>query len=324
MKTTFITILSAITISLLLTGYAEAGVIRSQGGADRDYVPTGKGWGVPDLSPPAQKGGKGGGGGGGGGRPKTSNGINYHGGPVLLGTTNVYYIWYGDWSNNTAVSILDNLAASLGGSPYYNINTSYYDGNNNYVSNAVAAPASTVDSYSRGTALGDADIQGIVTDAINSGALPKDSNGVYMVLTSKDVKETSGFCTQYCGWHTHANIVFADGSNLDTKFAFIGDAAQCPSACAAQTSNSPNGNVGADAMASVIAHELDEAVTDPDLNAWYDHRGYENADKCAWKFGTTYTTNNGSKANMNLGGKDYLIQQNWENANGGNCVLSYP
>ena len=42
-------------------------------------------------------------------------------------------------------------------------------------------------------------------------------------------------------------------------------------------------------MASVIAHELEEAATDPDLNAWYDSRGYENADKCAWTFGTTYT-----------------------------------
>lgn len=321
MKTTIIASFSALTISLLFTANVEAGVIRTPGGADRDYVPTGKGWGVPDLSPPAQKGGKGG---GGGGRTTTSNGINYHGGPVMLGTTNVYYIWYGDWSNNSAVGILNNLAASLGGSPYFNINTSYYDGNNNHVSNAIAAPAGAVDSYSRGTALGDADIQSIVTDTINSGALPKDSNGIYVVLTSQDVKETSGFCTQYCGWHTHAAIGFADGSNMDTKFAFVGDAAQCPSACAAQTSSSPNNNVGADAMASVIAHEVDEAVTDPDLNAWYDRRGYENADKCAWTFGTTYTTSNGSLANMNLGGLDYLIQQNWENANGGNCVLSYP
>ncbi|MGA7799742.1 MAG: hypothetical protein WCC36_02940 [Gammaproteobacteria bacterium] len=77
-------------------------------------------------------------------------------------------------------------------------------------------------------------------------------------------------------------------------------------------------------MASVIAHEVDEMVTDPDLNAWYDHRGYENAAKCAWKFGATYKTANGSSANMNLAGMDYLIQQNRENASGGSCVLSYP
>ena len=320
MRTISFAALSAITICLLIIANVEASVIRPPSNGDQDYVPTGKGWGVPDLGKnPGQKGGKGGGGGGGGGRKTTSNGINYHGGPVMLGTTNVYYIWYGDWSTNSAVPILTNLALALGGSPYYNINTTYYDGSSNKVSNAVAAPSSTVDNYSRGSALGDADVQSIVTDAISSGSLPKDSNGVYVVLTSKDVNETSGFCTQYCGWHTHTSIL-----GMDTKFAFIGDAARCPSACSAQTSSSPNNNVGADAMASVIAHEVDEMVTDPDLNAWYDRRGYENADKCAWKFGTTYKVANGSAANMNLGGMDYLIQQNWENANGGNCVLSYP
>jgi len=236
----------------------------------------------------------------------------------MLGTSNIYYIWYGNWGANSAVDILGNLALALGGSPYYNINTTYYDGANRKVSNAVAAPASTTDNYSRGTALTDADVQTIVANSIASGSLPKDANGVYVVLTSADVNETAGFCTQYCVWHTRASIL-----GVDTKFAFVGNAERCPSACAAQTANSPNGNVGADAMASVIAHEVDEAVTDPDLNAWYDTRGQENADKCAWKFGTTYTTANGAKANMNLGGKDYLIQQNWVNAGGGLCALSY-
>ena len=115
------------------------------------------------------------------------------------------------------------------------------------------------------------------------------------MLTSADVNATSGFCTQYCGWHTHATI-----SGKDIKYAFVGDASRCLSACAAQ-STSPNGNPGADAMVSIVAHELEEATTDPDLNAWYDNRGYENADKCAWTFGTTFSVTNGSKANMYLG-----------------------
>ena len=317
MRTRTIAILSTITISLLFTVTSvEAGVIRTQGGIDQDYVPTGKGWGLPDLG---NKGGQKGARGGGGGAKKqsSSTGINYHGGPVMLGTTNLYYIWYGNWSGNNAIPILNNLALSLGGSPYYNINTTYYDGSNNKVSNAVATPASTVDSYSRGTALSDSDVQAIVSNSISSGALPKDPNGVYMVLTSADVNETSGFCTQYCGWHTHAKLL-----NTDIKFAFVGDGSRCPNACSAQ-STSPNGNLGADAMASVIAHELEEAVTDPDLNAWYDRRGYENADKCAWKFGTVNTASNGSYYNMTLGGYKYLIQENWVNAGSGGCALSY-
>ena len=39
--------------------------------------------------------------------------------------------------------------------------------------------------------------------------------------------------------------------------------------------------VAIDAMLSVYAHELVEAVSDPLLNAWFDNTGYENADKCA-------------------------------------------
>jgi hypothetical protein len=76
-------------------------------------------------------------------------------------------------------------------------------------------------------------------------------------------------------------------------------------------------------MASIITHELEEAVTDPDLNAWFDSRGYENADKCAWTFGTTSTAANGSKYNMTLGTKQYLIQRNWVNAGGGYCATAY-
>lgn len=106
------------------------------------------------------------------------------------------------------------------------------------------------------------------------------------------------------------------------KFSFVGNPDRCPSACEAQ-STGPNGNAGADGMASIIAHELEEAVTDPDLNAWYDGRGAENADKCAWTFGTTFRAPNGAAANMALGSRNYLIQQNWVNSGSGFCALKF-
>lgn len=246
-----------------------------------------------------------------------NNGIQYHGGPLMLSTTKMYYIWYGNWSGNTATTILQDFAANIGGSPYYNINTTYYDGSNNHVLNAVVFGGSVVDSYSHGTSLSDSAIQAIVSSEISSGALPKDTSGVYFVLTSADVTASSGFCTQYCGWHTHGTI-----SGSDIKYSFVGNPDRCPSSCAAQTVG-PNGNAGADGMASIIAHELEEAVTDPDLNAWYDRRGRENADKCAWTFGTTTTLPSGAKYNMTLGSRNYLIQQNWVDAAGGYCAKSY-
>ena len=251
-------------------------------------------------------------------RPIRGNGITYHGGPVMLGTTNVYYIWYGNWSGNSATTILADLARSIGGSPYFNINTTYYNGSNTHVSNSVFYSSSTNDNYSHGTSLSDSAIQAVVTSALTSGRLPYDTRGVYFVLTSADVTASSGFCTQYCGWHTHGTI-----NGTDIKYSFVGNPDRCPSACEAQ-STGPNGNAGADGMASIIAHELEETVTDPDLNAWYDSRGAENADKCAWTFGTTYTAPNGALANMALGTRNYLIQRNWVNASGGFCAKNYP
>src|SRR5262249_27355003 len=190
----------------------------------RDLAPTGKGWGENrPNAPPVQ--GQAPGKGQPGARVK-GNGINYHGGPVLLGTTSVYYIWYGDWSGNTANSILTNLAQNIGGSEYFNINTTYYNGSNMHVSNSVAYAGSTTDNYSQGRSLTDASVQAVVSSAIASLALPKDTNAVYFVLTSADVSESSGFCTQYCGWHTHGTI-----GGSDIKYAFIGNPDRCPSAC---------------------------------------------------------------------------------------------
>ena len=310
-------VVAATCLAFLASNAVDAaGVV---GGGDDELVPTGKGWGER----PAPGPGPGQGAGQGLGKPQsnnpvTSNGINYHGGPLITSGPSIYYIWYGNWSGNSATTILTNLAKNIGGSPYFNINTTYYNGSNIHVKNAVTYKTSTTDSYSHGTALSDSAVQAVVASALSSGRLPYDSSGVYFVLTSSDVNETSGFCTQYCGWHTHATI-----NGLDTKYAFVGNPDRCPSACAELTTTSPNGNVGADGMASIISHELEEATTDPDLNAWFDRRGAENADKCAWTFGTEHAAPNGSAYNMILGGAYYLIQRNWVNAGGGYCALSY-
>jgi hypothetical protein len=246
--------------------------------------------------------------------------ILYHGGPVLNKPkgVNVYLIWYGDWTGNTATSIIPKFVDDLSGSPYFNINTTYYGSGNVFVTNKVNLKGQANDNYSQGTRLTDAKIKAIVKSSMSSGALPKDANGVYFVLTSQDVNETSGFCTLYCGWHTNGTLF-----SKDIKYSFVGNPARCLSACAAQ-STSPNNNAGADGMTSIIAHELEEATTDPDLNAWYFASGNENADQCAWTFGTEYTVANGSLANMNMNGTDYLIQQNWIQAPSGRCAVAYP
>jgi hypothetical protein len=294
--------LATLFVTFACAASLSAATVRTQGtDTEKIKVPNGKGQGVdgtrqraPEAAPLAVP----------------QNGIQYHGGPVMLNTHNIYLIWYGTWSSSSH-SILTNLAQSIGGSPYFNINTTYTNSAGTKIANTARLAGEFNDNYSRGRSLSDAAVRAIV-----ASVGPTDTNGIYFVMGAKDVNETSGFCTQYCGWHDHATI-----NGRDIKYSFVGNPARCPSSCTTGDP-APNGNVGADGAASIFAHELEEAITDPDLNAWFDSSGEENADKCAWTFGSTYSNGTGT-ANMKLGGRDYLIQQNWVNASGGRCAKSF-
>ena len=260
-----------------------------------------------------------------GGAVVQGNGINYHGGPVLKGNpVPIYIIWYGNWNggarpsdSQTTVNLIQGFLGSnsLGGSSYEAINTTYGDNTGN-VSGHLNFSGAVFDNYSQGTRFGDRNLTTIVASHAGHD-LPLDANGVYLVLTSSDVKESSGFCRTYCGFHTHATI-----SGADIKYAFIGNVDQCQSGCEIQSTgpNSPAAGVGgADGMSNVITHETEEAITDPDLNAWFDSSGNEDADKCNFKFGPTQTASNGAKFNQTFGGHNWMIQMEWENSRGGGC-----
>src|SRR5262249_21513518 len=203
---------------------------------------------------------------------------------------------------------------------YFDTNTTYFQGDcatGQTVLNRTSLNGQVFDSYSQGGSLNDGTLINVVRNAIGSGALPVDSSGVYFVLSSADVAETSGFCSSYCGFH---NQVPAFGVVI--KYAFVGNPDRCPSSCEGRPGNSPNGNAGADGMANVIAHELNEAVTDPELTAWFRNNVQgENGDLCNFNFGPTFIAPNGSLANVTLGSRNFLVQQNWVNFNGGFCGL---
>lgn len=247
--------------------------------------------------------------------------ITYHSGPVM-GTPTVYLIWYGNWNqsngsdNPAGQQIVRDFLFGLNNSPYYQINTSY-----GTPTGAVAFGGETTDTGSQGARLSDAKVKTVVSNAIAGGKLPKDTNGLYFVLSSSNVSESSGFCSRYCGWHTYATI-----SSANIKYSFVGNANRCLSACAAQTIG-PNGNAGVDGMISVIAHELEETNTDPNLNAWYDSSGAENGDKCAWTFGSAQSQlSSGAWYNMSLptntgGSRNYLVQRNLDASS--KCYVNY-
>jgi len=247
--------------------------------------------------------------------------ITYHGGSVL-GTPTVYIIWYGNWNQSNGSDtpagqqIVRDFLFGLNNSPYYQINTSY-----GTPTGMVAFGGETTDIGSQGNRLTDTKVRNVVSNAIAGGKLPKNANGLYFILSSSNIAESSGFCSRYCGWHTYATI-----SSTNIKYSFVGNANRCLSACAAQTIG-PNGNAGVDGMVSVIAHELEETNTDPNLNAWYDSNGAENGDKCAWTFGSTQKqASNGAWYNMALptstgGSRDYLVQRNLDASS--KCYVDY-
>jgi hypothetical protein len=260
---------------------------------------------------------------------RTDRSIEYHNGPVLTGTQFVYFIWYGDWSTNTYSQIvLADFVSNLGASPYFQINTGYPDSSGQAPSGELTYGGGALDAYSHGVSLTEADVADVVANAFRTGGLVPDPQGIFVVLTSRDVTVMDGatqFCLTCCNLHGHS--VFA-GS--DFRYVFVGSPRRCPSACAPRA-QSPNGYYGAgsyeaDAMASWLAAALSEVVTDPYNDAWHDRYGLENAEKCEGTFGQTYTVTNPAgelaDANIKLGYRDFLLQQNWVNGKKGHCAMS--
>lgn len=264
---------------------------------------------------------------------KTTSRITYHGGPVMPGTSAVYVIWYGCWSSTcpgaggpdsvAATTVLPDLLAGLGGSPYFMINAGYPAGTAGAPSGGLLFAGGVGDLYSHGPTLTQADLEAIVVGQIESSALPLDAAGIYMVLTSADVTVVDGatqFCLTCC--HLHGSTVF-DGTTV--KYGFVGNPRRCPSSCAKQFAGdrTPNGNLAADGMATWVVHALNEIVTNPTvLYGWFDRYGLENADKCEGLFGETYAVPwNGSVANVRLSGRDFLLHQNWVNDRKPRCAL---
>lgn len=248
--------------------------------------------------------------------------IKYNGGPVMATLSQVVLIWYGNWNQNNGSDtpagqqiIRDAIYGLSSANTYSGITVgsnaslgSYTGPGGVKVTQASSArmTETSVSSATYGTTLSDANVLSLVQTA--AGNTP-DADAIYFVLSSSDIGESSGFLTSYCGWHTYATIA---GSKV--KYGFIGNPAKGLSACAAQTT-SPNGNAGVDAMISVIAHELVETVSDPLLNAWFNGKGYENSDMCAWTFGQKLSSTSGAYWNVSLPtsvsnvSRNYLLQR---------------
>lgn len=247
-----------------------------------------------------------------------------HRGPVMHGTVGVHFIWYGDWpAASPTRSILAGLVNGLSGSAYSSTNSPNYDAAG-YGTTQLQLVEQVNDPGSMGTSLGYSGVNDVVAFNFSVGRLaPADPNGIYVVLTSKGIS-VGGFCTYFCANHGLSSPSSAWPGTPNVLSAFVGDpTSQCPSNCAAGAT--PNGDPSGDAMASLLVHEIFETLADPDGASNTDSNGYENADKCAWRFGTpsAYTTT-GQPYNLFVGGRPYWAQQNWVDVGLGSCAMAAP
>ncbi len=177
-------------------------------------------------------------------------------------------------------------------------------------------PANGCSVYSGvSTCLTTAQLEAEVSSYVTSHGLPKGPTVEYFLFTPQGVGSCDGSScayTYYCAYHDW--IGSGSSEIIWANQPYVENVSGCDAA------HHPNAPLPGDAVLNVVSHEHNEAITDENGNAWYDRRGYENGDKCAWSWGSP--TGSGSSAyNQTINGNHYMLQLEYSNVDGG-CVMS--
>lgn len=241
---------------------------------------------------------------GGGGNGNLIN----HGGSTLTNARVVAIFWGPSWSSADPISTsLSRYVASFGNSGEYNVITQY--SSIQRANLAADSPAVWYDASSPPVNVTDADVQAEVNKFLAGHVF--DASAVYEVFLPNGVYSSYGSSTscggpnlRYCAYHGNFS-----GSGGDVKYASM----PYPSCGGCQSS----GFSATQNLEHFISHETREAVTDADGTAWFDRRGYEADDKCAWS-PTPFTD---SSVGSNSDGSGFAYQYEWSNA-AGRCVTT--
>jgi hypothetical protein len=219
-----------------------------------------------------------------------------HGGPVQTAPRVYLDFWGWTADPNGEAAYLQNFLTKVGGTPWL-------DTVNQYSGAGAAVPLSGTwsDPAAVPTAPTDAQIQSEASAAVSHFGLSTGDGNIQIVVATPTGHSTAGFGSSFCAYHG----VIGATSNSYTDLPYIPDAG---TACG---SGSVNPGSTLDGVSIVEGHELAEAITDPQLNAWYDSTGNEIADKCAWT----------GLGNLDLNGTNFAMQPLWSNATN-SCVMS--
>ncbi|MFL6232049.1 MAG: hypothetical protein ACJ76N_02860 [Thermoanaerobaculia bacterium] len=234
--------------------------------------------------------------------PSKAN-ISYHGGPVIT-SAKLVFIFYGPSFANAAsadhtyATTLQAFRNQFGTTGEYNTITQY---SGIQLTNLGSGGADWFDTSTPPTNVTDSTVRAEVNRYFSGGHGTYNSSTIYEVVIPSSSYSSSGSSTScggpslaYCAYHGHFS-----GSSGDVKYS-IEPYPSCSGCKVSGWSNVQN-------QEHFVCHETREAVTDPDLNAWFDSVGNEADDKCAWSPSPFIGTNG------------YGYQYEWSNANGG-CV----
>ena len=219
----------------------------------------------------------------------------WHNGPVMHSTAVLPVYWGSSWSNSSfvgdKVSGLNTLYSGVGGTPYARTNGEYTDGAGSVNTSSISKSGNFTDTSA--TPSGAPSTTQVLSEVAKVTNGHPVANAYYPVYSDQR-RGNAG----YCAWHSSGTI---NGIRVQFGFFFNLDG---DSGCDPQSPSSLGHSQGLAALANVSGHELSEMLTDPQLNAWYDQKGEENSDKCAWTFSGTVA----------IGGQGWKIQGNWSNA----------
>jgi hypothetical protein len=250
--------------------------------------------------------------------------LDYHGGPVMH-TNSTFMIYWSPpgstWQSgymNAVNGFFQNVAADSGtGNNPYSTLLQYYDtaGHIGYRSTYAgsyvdhsAFPKNGCPAYDAyKVCLTDGQQRAEVRRVVKQLNLPVDGTHGYFLYMPKNVGScfdaTGSVCafSYYCAYH---------GFDQRLLYASIPYAATDHRGCGVD--NGPNAN-DADDTIDGASHEHREMIDDPHLSAWWDNKGYESSDKCAYIWGPTTQTSVG-QYNQTINGHRYLLQEEWSNA----------
>jgi hypothetical protein len=210
--------------------------------------------------------------------------------------TNVVPVYWGSrWSTSSfagdKVTGLNTLYGGIGGTSYLHTNSEYTDGSGNVNTSSVSKGSNLTDTSA--TPSGAPATSAVLAEVAKATGNHPTANAYYPVYSDQP-RGNAG----YCAWHSSGTI-----NGIRVQFGFFFNLDGDPG-CNPASPSSLGHSQGLAALANVSGHELSEMLTDPQLNAWYDQRGDENSDKCAWTFSGTVA----------VGGQSWKIQGNWSNA----------